>query len=211
MGGNMYKKLFACLMLAAAPITGIYADEIVVQDAQQEQPSAPVFDALMKRHHHDKEKCEVETAFFFIRPSDLDGSLTVNDGDAIEWQYDLYTVKSDGINIGSSLSADINIEHHGIYLITWTVFARSNDSDWISAELQLNGTPIRGSRFTSVNSAEDEASELVGHVIAYIPHDSTLQLVNVTGYGISITTENEGGRNGDVASIAITRIAKHID
>jgi len=188
---------------------GIYADE-----TQEEQLLLPVeqsvnlFDSALRKHHHhdDKQECEVQTAYFFLRPNDVDDPITVDDEDPIYWQYDLFTIKTEGINIGGTNSPDIEISHQGVYLISWTVFARSNDSDWISAELQIDGSPVRGSRYTSVNSAEDEASQLIGQAIVFIPKDSTLQLVNVTGYGISFTTENEGGRNGVIASIAITQI-----
>lgn len=239
----MTKKLLACLLLATSMITGIYADQSLEQDVRSGlhemknkcgswdcktgktgkagKDGRPGRAGKNGKDGKDgiccckEDKRGIQTAFFFLRPSDLDGDIFIPDESPIYWEYDLFTVKSSGINVGGASSPDINISEKGIYLITWTVFARSagegeGEVDWISAELRLDGTPIRGSRFTAVNISGD-ATELVGQVITYIPKNTNINLVNVTGYGFGLYTENEGGRNGDVASIAITKIGDSVE
>ncbi len=246
----MMRKLLAGLMLIASPIfTGLNANPSIAQGHNMGSEKASTIQTLNKSYKHDwsgDRKCKdgrdgtdgrdgrdgrdcdcnrddgsgPVIAYYYLRPSDLGGDTTLDGGSSIFWDDGLFTVKTGGIDINSD--GNIDIYEPGIYLFTWSVFANSNDSDFITFELQLNGSSVAGSRFTQVNPIANDlndegtgqdASELFGQVIIYVPAFTTLSLVNVTGFDedITVTFENEGGDQGNVASIAVQRLARDFE
>ncbi len=192
-----------------------------------------------------------EIAYFYLRPSDFacDDDRTIPDGASILWDSEVFTIKSSGINVLQSFTFDPNdylpfnfltvnddivISKSGIYAITYTIYANIDDieseADSITFELNLNDSPVPGSRFTNSvpyqfdydyenpgnSSYYTEPVQLVGQVITYIPANSYLELTNVSGWPecenpVDVYLENESGRNGVVASISIQRIADDVE
>ena len=82
----------------------------------------------------------------------------------------------------------------------------------LSSQAPFTTTVVRGHDLY-VN--DDDAVQLYGHVTAYIPANSVLELVNVSSFdptidAIDVYLEDEGGRQGVVASIAITKVANDV-
>lgn len=251
----MIKKMIASLLVISSPFityagaseSGQYYEFKGIEDLETTSMNS-------KKHHHHHDNCDgrdgrdgrdgkdgcchngccesnkcPDIAYFYLKPSNvIEENRVIQDRDPITWNPDIFTIKSDGINIDENDNTKIAFNHSGIYSITYTVFAKpfeESEVDWFTMELRLNNSPLAGSRFSqssplryfNFSTSEDliffdiepDATELVGQVITYIPANGKLQLFNVSGNNddIDIRLDNEGGRGGIVASISIQKIA----
>jgi hypothetical protein len=194
----------------------------------------------------DSQESNTQIAYFYLTPSSLSrpdflcfDSLIIPQGESIQWDSELFTIKSNGINVKSGFSIDLNdpqpfnffttnddivISKPGVYRITYSVFANASEdsaADSYTMELQINDSPVPGSRYTATLGVEEatvasstvtltrDAARLTGQVVTYIPAGSNLELVNVGNSDIRF--ENESKLNGVVASILIEKIADSVN
>ncbi len=261
------------LTLMVAPILG-HAGEIQGHSASRGQNSELTEDFIAgKRGSHSKGRedrkdgrdgrdCGFEfqdnntqIAYFYVTPSSLKTPFYIRNepgvilkGESIQWDSELFTIKSKGINIKGGCSIDLKdaqpfnffttnddivISKGGFYRITYSVFANAYHNklvDSYTMELQINDSPVPGSRYTATLGVENatietislenaapintivlerDAAQLTGQVVTYIPAGSNLELVNV---GLSdIRLENKPGLKGVVASILIEKIADPVN
>lgn len=174
---------------------------------------------------------DTQIAYFFMRPSDVydgEGGYTIDGGDSILWDSELFTFKTDGINVKSGLSIDINdsqpfnflsinddfvISNSGIYDIQYTVNATTGASgvNYYTMELRINDSTVPGSTFTANLIPNGDLApypqQLFGQVLTYIPAGGNLELVNVTAgesQSIDLVPSED---NGNLVSILIRKIA----
>ena len=228
----MMKKFMAALLLITAPM-------FFGLDAKDHHDSSGGCDCRDGRDGRDGRDCDrnrhddgAAIAYFYLRPEDVSNDdRTIDDGDAVIWDPEVHTVQSSNIFLDPNDNANVIFLESGVYSIQYTIYGSINlddsegegvDADYFTFELQVNEASVQGSRFTATvvrgNPADindDDAVELYGHAIAYISANSVLELVNVSSfdpdvYSIDVYLDDEGGRQGISASIAIRKIADSI-
>jgi hypothetical protein len=227
----MMKKFMAALLLITAPMFfGLDAKD-------HHDSSGGCRDCRDGRDGRDGRDCDrnrhddgAAIAYFYLRPEDVSNDdRTIDDGDAVIWDHEVFTIRSDSIRLDDDDHADIIIDKSGVYSIQYTIYGSINlddsegegvDADYFTFELQVNEASVQGSRFTATvvrgTDNDDDAVELYGHVIANISANSVLELVNVSSfdpdvYSIDVYLDDEGGRQGISASIAIQKIADDVE
>lgn len=219
----MLKKSMMMLMIAAIPMF-VQADVVQCVDATKNLPACGSSSHRPKvcpkkcndkKDKDDDKKHKIEYANFYLTPDILGAvgsvDVTIDQNDFVPFQDDAFTYKTSGISVDDP-TGRILFQKKGLYSISYIVFANRLDNagpfpDFYTMALNLNSAEVPGSRFTStlaLTGSDFDASQLQGQVLVYISAGSYLALQNVSYF--SITTENEGGNDGIVASIVIQQI-----
>lgn len=225
----MIKKIFASMLFLVTPMLVQAVEGVNLINADLNASTARQF--CQGKHRRSSDSCEVlrpcrfkQAAYFYL----VEDQNILNDS-PVFWNVDGFTVKSGDIFVNNDPGENNEIIVHepGVYLITYSVSAENEDeavppvlNDTVTFELRMNNQPIQGSKYRAFTQPGEDAGivdvqQINGQVLVYIPADSKIRLVNVTGVPVEITanrdefqpTTNDGSV---VASIYFQKIADQL-
>lgn len=161
-----------------------------------------------------------QAAYFYL----IDDQTVIEDG-AVIWDPARFTVKSSFIFVNDDpmRNSEIIVHEPGVYLITYSVSAENEgddllvSDDTVTFELHLNKARIAGTKYRvftqpAGGAGTVDVQQINGQVLAYIPADGRVEVINKTGVTVDLTA-NRGAlppttnHYSVVASIQFQKIA----